>query len=128
MSEYPNNLRYSRTHEWFDPETNRVGISSFAVGHLGDVVEVDLSVDEGDIVDAGDEVGTIESVKTASPIYAPVSGKIVGFNEDLSDAPELVNDAPYTDGWILEIEPTSGDDTSDLLDATLYSDHCASEE
>lgn len=128
MSDYPNNLRYARTHEWFDPETNHMGISAFAVGHLGDVVEVDLSVDEGDMVDAGDEVGNIESVKTASPIYAPVSGRVIAVNGDLADAPELLNDAPYTDGWILEIEPTANDDLSDLLDATLYSDHCASEE
>lgn len=128
MSEYPTNLRYSKTHEWFDPDTNRVGISAFAVGHLGDVVEVNMSVDVGDLVEAGDEVGTIESVKTASPLYAPVSGRIVAINEELSDAPETINDTPYTDGWIFEIELAEGDDAVDLLDAAAYAEHCASEE
>lgn len=128
MSEYPTNLRYSKTHEWFDPDTNRVGISAFAVGHLGDVVEVDISVDVGDTVEAGDEVGTIESVKTASPLYTPVSGRIVAINEELSDTPEMINDTPYTDGWIFEIEPSDGDDAADLLDAAAYAEHCASEE
>jgi glycine cleavage system H protein len=127
MSNYPENLRYSKSHEWFDSKTNKFGISEFAVGQLGDVVEVELP-EVGDELEKGDEIGTIESVKTASPIYAPFSCKVLAVNEEIEDSPELVNDSPYDEGWIIEIEPLKDDEVNALMEFTAYAEHCVNEE
>ncbi len=120
-------FKYASTHEWFDPQTGKVGISQFAVDHLGEVVEVELP-EVGEDVEKGQEIGTVESTKTASPIYSPVSGKVIEINEELEDSPELVNEAPFGDGWLLIIEPSDPDEVSELLDAEAYADLCAEEE
>jgi glycine cleavage system H protein len=114
---YPNNLKYSKEHEWVDFETKRIGITQYAQEALGDVVFVELP-EVGTELEVGDTIGVVESVKAVSDIYAPVSGKVLAVNEDLLDSPELINQDPYGEGWILEIEITGGEDQ--LLDAAEY--------
>ena len=117
----PEDCRYLATHEWARPEdgTVRVGISDFAQDELGDVVFVELP-DEGTEITADEEFGVIESIKAVSDLYAPVSGTVVAVNEELFDRPELVNEDPYGDGWMLEIEPTDESELDDLLDGEAY--------
>ena len=115
----PDDLRYSSDHEWVraDGDTVRVGITDYAQDALGDVVFVELP-DVGTEVKAGDSVAEVESTKSVSDIYAPVSGTIVEVNADLADSPERLNEDPYGEGWLFVIQP-SGDD-GDLLDADGY--------
>ena len=120
----PKNLRYAKTHEWAsepDDGVVTVGITDFAQDQLGDVVYVELPED-GEHVDAEQPVAVVESVKTASDIYAPVSGTIVAVNDDLDANPELINESPYGDGWIFRIEPDDAEDLDGLLDAAAYAD------
>ncbi|MEZ3116697.1 glycine cleavage system protein GcvH [Halobaculum sp. MBLA0147] len=118
----PTDRRYLESHEYLtDDAPYRVGISSFAQDELGDVVFVELP-DEGDTVTAGEEFGVIESIKAVSDLYAPVSGEVVAINEALFDTPELVNEDPYGDGWMLEIEPSDESERDDLLSADEYDD------
>lgn len=114
---FPNNLKYSKDHEWVDLETKKIGISQFAQDALGDVVFVELP-DVGAELEAGDSLGVVESVKAVSDILAPVSGRVVAVNENLLDSPELINQDPYGDGWILEMEITEGE--GELLTAAEY--------
>ncbi len=106
------NLRFTETHEWVDVqgETATVGITDHAQSQLGDVIFVDLPK-AGRVVSAGERIGTIESVKAASDLYAPVSGTILETNTALTDAPELINAHPYDDGWLLRVQPFSLPDT-----------------
>ncbi|PSQ38645.1 glycine cleavage system protein H, partial [Halobacteriales archaeon SW_5_70_135] len=103
--ETPAELRYLETHEWArrDGDTVRVGITDFAQDELGDVVFVELPA-VGESVAAGDAFGVIESIKAVSDLYAPVSGEVVAVNEALFDRPELVNESPFEDGWMLDVE------------------------
>lgn len=122
----PDDRRYMESHEWA-LETNgavRVGISDFAQDELGDVVFVELP-DEGEAVTQEEEFGVIESIKAVSDLYAPVSGEVVAVNEDLFDAPELVNDDPFGEGWMLEIDPDDTDELEALLSADEYEDQIA---
>ncbi|KAB1198416.1 MULTISPECIES: glycine cleavage system protein GcvH [Haloferax] len=121
MFEIPDDRKYLESHEWTttDGDTVRVGISDFAQDELGDVVFVELPA-EGDEVAAGDEFGVVESIKAVSDLYAPVSGTVVAVNEELFDAPELVNDDPYGDGWMLELEPSDTDEFEALLSPEEY--------
>ena len=115
----PDDLRYSSDHEWVrtDGPRIKVGITDYAQDALGDVVFVDLP-DVGTEVAAGDSVAEVESTKSVSDIYAPVSGTIVEVNAELADAPERLNEDPYGEGWLFVIEP-SGDPDS-LIDASAY--------
>ncbi len=115
MSNTPSDRKYAASHEWLAAD-GTVGISAFAQDQLGDVVYVELP-EVGREVKAGEAVAVVESVKTASDIYAPASGKIVAVNEELSGSPELVNSAPYEGGWLFQIEVT---EEGDLLDAAAY--------
>jgi glycine cleavage system H protein len=119
--EVPDELRYLESHEWTTSgdDSVRVGVSDFAQDELGDVVFVELP-EVGDAVTAGEAFGVIESIKAVSDLYAPVSGEVVAVNEELFDRPELVNEDPYGDGWMLEIDPADGDDAEALLDADEY--------
>jgi len=119
--EVPDELRYLESHEWTtaDGDTVRVGVSDFAQDELGDVVFVELP-EVGDEVTAGEPFGVVESIKAVSDLYAPVSGEVVAVNEELFDRPELVNEDPYGDGWMLEVEPADGGDAEGLLDAEAY--------
>ncbi|UIP00562.1 glycine cleavage system protein GcvH [Halobaculum sp. CBA1158] len=119
----PEGLRYRESHEWIDPETGRVGITDFAQDELGDVVFVELP-SEGDAVDAGAEFGVIESIKAVSDMYAPASGEVTAVNEALFDAPELVNDDPFGEGWMLELDADEAD-LDGLLSAEEYRDQIA---
>lgn len=122
----PADRRYQESHEWA-LETDgvvRVGITDFAQDELGDVVFVELP-DEGDDVSQDEEFGVVESIKAVSDLYAPVSGEIVAINDELFDAPELVNDDPFGDGWMLEIEPADADELESLLSADEYEEQIA---
>lgn len=120
----PSNLRYAKTHEWAsepDDGVVTVGITDFAQDQLGDVVFVELP-ETGEHVDAEQSIAVVESVKTASDIYAPVSGTIVAVNSELDDNPERINEAPYGDGWLFKIEIDDVDDLDALLDAAGYAE------
>ena len=125
MSETPSDLSYTADHEWVrvtGDDTVRVGITDYAQAALGDVVFVDLP-SVGDEVTAGGEFGNVESTKSQSELYAPITAKVVAVNEDLSDSPELVNSDPYGGGWLIDLQ-VGGDSleaaTADLLDADAY--------
>jgi glycine cleavage system H protein len=119
--EVPDELRYLESHEWTTTggDAVRVGVSDFAQDELGDVVFVELP-EVGDEVTAGEPFGVVESIKAVSDLYAPVSGEVVAVNEELFDRPELVNEDPYGDGWMLEVAPADGGDADGFLDADEY--------
>ncbi|ELZ03834.1 glycine cleavage system protein GcvH [Natrialba aegyptia] len=128
----PDDRRYQDSHEWAletETETNadgriRIGISDFAQDELGDVVFVELP-DEGETIQQDTEFGVIESIKAVSDLYAPVSGEVVAVNDDLFDAPELVNDDPFGDGWMLEVDAADADELDALLSADEYEEQIA---
>lgn len=122
MSVLPSHLKYAQTHEWIyiDEQGNAVvGITDFAQESLGDLMSVTFP-ELGADVSAEDEVMSIESVKTASEIYAPISGEIVEINEALEDEPELINDEPYDGGWLFKIAPHDLSELDDLLSDSEY--------
>ncbi len=123
MSNVPAELSYTSEHEWVSALTAegtvRVGITDHAQDALGDVVYVDLP-SVGDSVAAEDSFGEIESTKSVSDLFAPISGEIVAVNEGLEDDPALVNSDPYGEGWIVEIRPENADDLATLLNAEGY--------
>jgi glycine cleavage system H protein len=117
---YPADLRYTNDHEWLrDGATTVVGITQFAVDQLGDITLVDLPK-PGDLVTKGQRFGTIESVKSVSDLYAPISGTVAKVNAALKDSPELVNSDPYGQGWMIEIEPSEKSELDELLTAEAY--------
>ncbi|MCG6947656.1 MAG: glycine cleavage system protein GcvH [Acidobacteria bacterium] len=115
----PEELKYARTHEWARAEGESVvmGISHYAQDQLGEVVYVELP-EVGNGFDAGDELGTLESVKAVAEFLSPVAGEVIEVNERLEDEPNLVNDDPYGDGWLVKLSGSIDDDN--LLDATAY--------
>ncbi|CAD2077704.1 Glycine cleavage system H protein [Jeotgalicoccus aerolatus] len=117
----PQDLKYSEDHEWIkvDGNTATIGITDFAQSELGDIVFVELP-EEGDDISTGDSFGSVESVKTVSELYAPVSGKVVAVNEELEDSPELVNENPYEGAWMLKVEISDAGELDNLLDAAAY--------
>jgi glycine cleavage system H protein len=119
--EYPDDLRYTKEHEWAREEDGaiRVGITDFAQDALGDVVYVDLP-DEGSSVAAHAPLGEVESTKSVSDVYSPVTGTVTRRNEAIADHPELVNEQPYGEGWLVLIEPTDAHALAELLDADAY--------
>jgi glycine cleavage system H protein len=122
--EYPENLRYTADHEWVeerDEGTLRIGITSYAQNALGDVVYVSLPA-VGDTVTAGETCGEVESTKSVSDLYAPLSGEVTAVNSALDGAPELVNSAPYSDGWMYELRPSDSEGAAGLLDVATYRD------
>lgn len=125
----PDDFRYAPSHEWARVEDDQVtvGISDFAQQSLGDVVYVELP-QVGDEVNAGTETCVVESVKAAADVYSPVSGTVSAVNEALEEAPEMVNQDPYGDGWFFKVEPTDLEEMDDLLDAYGYEQHCESED
>ncbi|NMD68990.1 glycine cleavage system protein GcvH [Bacillus sp. DNRA2] len=117
----PKDLRYSQDHEWVKVEGDkiRVGITDFAQSELGDIVFVELP-ETGDKVEAGQPFGSVESVKTVSELYAPVSGTVVEINEELSDSPEFVNESPYEKAWMIVVEPANITEVDSLLSPEQY--------
>ena len=127
--EIPNDLLYTMEHEWVRLVDNRatVGITDFAQGQLGDVVFVELPI-EGTELSKENTIGVVESVKTVSDIYAPVSGKVVAVNKDLESQPELVNSDPYGQGWMVQIELSNSSPEQNLLSADMYEEQCKNQE
>jgi glycine cleavage system H protein len=119
--EFPKNLRYTKDHEWARKDGAKIviGVSAFAVEQLGDITQVDLP-EVGAELKAGATFGTIESVKSVSDLYAPISGKVVEINESLQDSPELVNESCYEKGWMVAIAPT-GNEYDGLMEVAAYS-------
>ena len=118
--DFPKDLRYTKDHEWARRVDNvvTVGVTAFAVEQLGDITLVDLP-EVGDAVTEGEAFGVIESVKSVSDLFAPVAGKVVSINEKLEDEPELVNESPYGDGWMVGIE-ASAEEYEALMDPEAY--------
>lgn len=117
----PKDLKYSAEHEWVKQEdgTLRIGITEHAQSELGDIVFVELP-EVGDDIEAEEPFGSVESVKTVSELYAPVSGKVIEVNEELEDSPEFVNESPYEKAWMIVVEPTDDGELSQLMDADEY--------
>ncbi|MFB6301155.1 MAG: glycine cleavage system protein GcvH [Halobacteriales archaeon] len=121
--EVPDDLYYLESHEWaaIDGDTARIGITDYAQDELGDIVFVELPA-VGDEIEQEADFGVIESIKAVSDLYAPLSGTVTAVNEELETAPELVNDDPYNDGWMIEIELADEGELDALLDPSAYSD------
>tara|TARA_A100001035_G_scaffold258060_1_gene234535 strand:+ start:22 stop:399 length:378 start_codon:yes stop_codon:yes gene_type:complete len=117
------NLKYTKDHEWIsiDGDIATVGITDFAQSELGDIVYVEVdTLDEN--LRKDDVFGTVEAVKTVSDLFIPVSGEILEFNESLNDNPELINESPYDEGWIIKMKVENSDQLSELLDSKSYSE------
>ena len=127
--EIPNDIHYTIEHEWVRLKNNRatVGITDFAQDQLGDVVFVELPA-EGTELARENTFGVVESVKTVSDIYAPMTGKVVAVNKDLESQPELVNSDPYGQGWMIEIEFSTSNPEQSLLSADQYREQCKNQE
>jgi glycine cleavage system H protein len=124
----PEDSRYSKSHEYVhvEGETGTIGITDYAQKELGDVVFVELP-QVGTELEQGDELGSIESVKAVSELFAPVSGEVVEVNEALTDKPELVNTDPYGDGWMIKVRLTAPDEVDELMDAEEYEEYIEKE-
>lgn len=124
--EYPKGLRYSREHEWVsveDGDSGLIGISDFAQNELGDVVYVEVP-EVGEKISKDDPFGAVESVKAVSDLYAPVSGTVTEVNAALPDTPELINDDPYGEGWIIKVAMSDPDELDDLMTPEEYTVYC----
>jgi glycine cleavage system H protein len=117
----PSNLKYAKTDEWFDPVTGAMGLSDYAQGQLSDIVFVEIVVDVGETLVPGKAIASVESVKAAAETYALTNGKVVAVNEDLSGNPEVLNNDPYGQGWMIKVE---GADASGLMEAAAYTKYC----
>ena len=118
---YPEDLRYTTEHEWVRVEDDIavLGVTDFAQKELGDVVFVELP-QVGHVYDAGDEIGSIESVKAVAEVFTPIAGEIVEVNEALADDPELINEDPHVDGWLVKVRYSASSDLDSLMDAEAY--------
>ena len=118
---FPEDVRYSQSHEWVkaDGDTARIGITDYAQDQLGDIVFVELP-DVGESFEKGAEFGTVESVKAVSELYLPVSGEIAAINESLEDAPELINNTPFSEGWMIEVKLDDSSQLDALMDKDAY--------
>ena len=117
----PSNLKYTKSDEWFDPATGAVGLSDYAQSQLSDIVFVEILVDEGEEVEAGKPIASVESVKASSEIYAPAAGKVSAVNKALSDVPESINSDPYGAAWMIKIESGA---VGEVMDAAEYEKYC----
>ena len=117
----PASLKYTKSDEWFDPASGAMGISDYAQSQLSDIVFVELLVDEGDTIEAGKAIASVESVKASAEIYAAAAGKVTSVNKDLSNTPETLNSDPYGEGWMVKVE---GGAEGDLMDAAAYEKYC----
>ena len=118
---FPDDVRYSESHEWVkvSGDTVKLGITDYAQDQLGDIVFVELP-DVGDTYEKGTEFGTVESVKAVSELYIPIGGEVVAVNSALEDAPELINNTPYTEGWMIEVKPDNPTELESLMDKDAY--------
>jgi glycine cleavage system H protein len=118
---YPDNLKYSKDHEWIRVEGDEafIGITAFAASELGDIVFVDVDT-EGESLDQDEVFGSVEAVKTVSDLFLPVAGEVLEFNEGLEDAPEAVNEDPYGEGWMVKIKISDASQLDGLMDSAAY--------
>jgi glycine cleavage system H protein len=121
--QYPSDLLYTKDHEWarVDGQTATVGVTRFAVDQLGDVTQVDLPK-EGELIKQGEIFGSVESVKAVSDLFAPLSGKVIKVNSPLSESPEYLNEEPYDEGWLIQIEINKPEETKTLMTVDAYQD------
>jgi len=117
----PKNLKYTKSDEWFDPATGRMGLTDYAQSQLSDIVFIEILVDVGDTVEIGKPITSVESVKASAETYAAASGKVVEVNKGLSDKPETLNSDPFEAGWMIKIE---GGKAGDAMDAAAYEKYC----
>ena len=117
----PSNLKYAKSDEWFDPASGKVGISDYAQNQLSDIVFVEIFVEEGDTIEAGKAIASVESVKASAEIYSPASGKVAAVNKDLSNKPETLNSDPFGEAWMIQLEAASA---GNVMDAAAYEKYC----
>jgi len=117
----PANLKYTKSDEWFDPATGAMGITDYAQSQLSDIVFVELLVDEGDIIEAGKPIASVESVKASAEIYASAGGTVSAVNKGLSDKPESLNSDPFGVAWMIKVE---GGSAGDVMDSAAYEKYC----
>ncbi len=117
----PVHLKYAKSDEWFNPETGAMGISDYAQSQLSDIVFVEIFVDEGDTIEAGKPIASVESVKASAEIYAPAGGTVSAVNKDLSNKPEILNSDPYGEGWMIKVD---GETTGEVMDSAAYEKYC----
>jgi glycine cleavage system H protein len=118
---FPENLKYTADHEWvkLEGDTATVGITDFAQGELGDIVFVEIET-EGEELDKEEVFGSVEAVKTVSDLFMPVGGEVVEFNPKIEESPEIINEDPYGDGWLIKIKVADTSELEDLMDASAY--------
>jgi glycine cleavage system H protein len=118
----PNNLKYTESNEWINLQgnTGTIGISDYAQDQLSDIVFAEVIVNEGDQINKGDTIATVESVKAAADVYTPVSGKVTSINEALAGSPEVINTDPYGAAWIVKIELNNPSEVNNLMDDHAY--------
>jgi len=121
----PANLKFTKSDEWFDEGTGKIGLSDYAQNQLSDIVFAEILVDEGDVIEAGKAIASVESVKASAEIYAPAGGKVVAVNKDLADKPESINSDPYGEAWMIQLE---GGAAGDVMDAAAYEKYCEERE
>ena len=117
----PSNLKYTKSDEWFDPANGAAGITDYAQNQLSDIVFVELLVDEGETVEVGKPIASVESVKASAEIYAPASGTVSAVNKGLADKPETLNSDPFGEGWMIKI---AGGNAGEVMDANAYTAYC----
>ena len=119
----PTNLKYTKSDEWFDPSSGAMGLSDYAQSQLSDIVFVELLVDEGDTVEPGKAIASVESVKASAEIYASAAGTVSAVNKDLSNKPETLNSDPYGDGWMVKLKIAGPGDLKGLMSPAEYRAH-----
>ncbi len=117
----PSNLKYTKSDEWFDPSTGKMGLTDYAQSQLSDIVFLEILVDVGDSLEAGTAVASVESVKASAETYAAAAGKVTAVNKALSEKPETLNSDPYGAGWMVQVENGA---TQDVMDSAAYQKYC----
>lgn len=118
----PSHLKFTKSDEWFDPATGAMGLTDYAQSQLSDIVFLEILVDEGDALEVGKAIASVESVKASAETYAAAAGKVSAVNKALSDKPETLNKDPYGEGWMVKVE---GGAAGDVMDAAAYEKYCA---
>ena len=117
----PANLKYTKSDEWFDPATGAMGLTDYAQSQLSDIVFVEILVDEGETIEAGKPIASVESVKASAEIYAAAGGKVTAVNKGLSDKPETLNSDPFGEGWMIKVEDGAA---GEAMDSAAYEKYC----
>jgi len=121
----PANLKYTKSDEWFDPASGKMGLTDYAQGQLSDIVFVEPLVEAGDMLEAGKPIASVESVKASAEIYASASGTVAAVNDGLADSPDVLNSDPYGAGWMVQLE---GGQPGEVMDAAEYETYCEGRE